>query len=131
MRAHYLLVAVLAAALTGCGGNSGTAAPVVTVTATPPAPAVTVTEAVTETPTAEPAAAEKKTLPDMVGKNLQAAQDELQAAGFYVLNDKDATGQNRFQVLDRDWVVTKQTPAAGRKISTDTLITLYAKKYGE
>lgn len=63
--------------------------------------------------------------------NLQAAQDKLQAAGFYVLDDQDATGQGRFQVFDRNWVVTRQKPAAGRKISTDTLVVLYAKKYGE
>ncbi|WP_405393437.1 PASTA domain-containing protein [Microbispora hainanensis] len=67
----------------------------------------------------------------MVGMNLQAAQDKLQAAGFYVLDDQDATGQGRFQVFDRNWVVTRQKPAAGRKISTDTLVVLYAKKYGE
>ncbi|MGN9845287.1 PASTA domain-containing protein [Nonomuraea sp. H19] len=79
---------------------------------------------------AEPAAEEKK-LPDVVGMNLQEGQDTLQAAGFYVLNDKDATGQNRLQVFDRNWVITKQSPAAGRKVSTDTLITLYAKKIGE
>ncbi|MER6828997.1 PASTA domain-containing protein [Streptosporangium sp. NPDC000563] len=76
-------------------------------------------------------AAEKKVLPDVVGMNLQEGQDTMQAAGFYILNDKDATGQNRFQVYDRNWVVTRQTPAAGRKVTVDTLITLYAKKIGE
>jgi hypothetical protein len=132
MRASHLSAAILVAALSGCGGaESGTAAPVVTVTATEPAPAVTVTETPTKEPSGKPVGGQKKTLPNVVGVNLQAAQDKLQAAGFYVLNDKDATGQNRFQVLDRNWVVTKQTPAAGRKIPVDTLVTLYAKKYGE
>lgn len=67
----------------------------------------------------------------MVGMNLQEGQDTMQAAGFYILNDKDATGRNRFQISDRNWVITKQTPAAGRKVSVDTLVTLYAKKIGE
>ncbi|WP_220182845.1 PASTA domain-containing protein [Sphaerisporangium album] len=80
---------------------------------------------------AKPARVQRKVLPNVVGMNLQAAQDKLQATGFYVLNDKDATGQGRFQVLDRNWVVTQQTPGAGQKLPTDTLITLYAKKYGE
>lgn len=134
------LPALLAAAcLTACGG--GLAAPVQTVTATAPAPTATETVAPATPSPAEadesaptPAAAEqvpKKQLPNVVGMNLQAGQDAMQAAGFYVLNDKDATGQNRFQVYDRNWVVTKQSPAAGRKVSVDTLITLYAKKIGE
>ncbi|WP_211267444.1 PASTA domain-containing protein [Nonomuraea candida] len=133
-------LAVLATAfLTACGAGTAPAAPVETVTAT-----VQATPTPTPTPTASPdetdppkregspsEAAEEKRLPNVVGMNLQEGQDTLQAAGFYVLNDKDATGQNRLQVLDRNWVVTKQTPPAGRKVSTDTLITLYAKKIGE
>jgi hypothetical protein len=142
MKATYLLAAVMVASLSACGVAGGSAAPVVTVTATEPAPTVTVTgsaspatptkdETPTPTPTDKPVVAEKKTLPDVVGMNLQAAQDRLQAAGFYLLNDKDATGQGRFQVFDRDWVVTGQKPAGGQKVPTDTLIVLYAKKYGE
>jgi hypothetical protein len=34
-------------------------------------------------------------------------------------------------VYDRNWVVTRQSPAAGRKASLDTKVTLYAKKIGE
>ncbi|TDC84275.1 hypothetical protein E1292_49540 [Nonomuraea deserti] len=63
--------------------------------------------------------------------NLQAAQDHLQATGFYLLDDQDATGQDRLQVLDRNWLVVRQTPAAGKRVTTDTLITLHAKKIGE
>ncbi|WP_189240508.1 PASTA domain-containing protein [Planomonospora parontospora] len=72
-----------------------------------------------------------RVLPNVIGMSLQEGQDTMQAAGFYVLNDKDATGQNRFQVSDRNWVVTDQSPAAGVSVSTNTLITLYAKKIGE
>ncbi|MEV0171222.1 PASTA domain-containing protein [Streptomyces sp. NPDC050803] len=73
------------------------------------------------------AESETATLPDLVGLDLQAAQDEAQAAGFYALDDQDATGQDRFQVLDRNWTVCSQEPAAGTH-PTDTLVTLYAVK---
>ena len=125
-----------AACLTACAGGPAPA-PVETVTATIPAPTATVTEKAPETDppqeTSSPAkaATDKKRLPNVVGMNLQAGQDTLQAADFYVLNDKDATGQNRLQIFDRNWVITRQSPAAGRMVSTDTLITLYAKKIGE
>lgn len=120
--------------LTACGSRTLPAAPVETVTATvQPSPRTDDVE--TDTPNQEDTASDdvaaKKKLPDVVGMNLQEGQDTLQAAGFYVFNDKDATGQNRLQVFDRNWVVTKQSPAAGRRVSTDTLITLYAKKIGE
>ncbi|WP_327581414.1 PASTA domain-containing protein [Nonomuraea sp. NBC_00507] len=127
---------VAAACLTACSSGTSPTAPIETVTATVQAtPTASSSPEETDQPAQEEspseAAAEKKELPDVVGMNLQEGQDTLQAAGFYVLNDKDATGQNRLQVLDRNWVVTKQSPAAGRKVSTDTLITLYAKKIGE
>ncbi|CAL9432796.1 hypothetical protein [Streptomyces sp. enrichment culture] len=53
------------------------------------------------------------TLPDMTGKGLQSAQDQAQAAGFYQLTSHDALGRGRNQVLDRNWKVCSQTPAAG------------------
>ncbi|WP_219507094.1 PASTA domain-containing protein [Nonomuraea ceibae] len=133
-----LLIAATAAACSP-------AAPSTTTSATTPAPAVTVTATTTTTPppsgdltTDQPEStapsrrsAQRVRLPDVVGMNLQAAQDHLQATGFYILNDKDATGQGRLQVLDRNWVVVRQTPAAGKRVPTSTLITLYAKKLGE
>ncbi|MEX2458253.1 MAG: PASTA domain-containing protein [Actinomycetota bacterium] len=70
-------------------------------------------------------------IPNVVGMDLQAAQDTLQAAGFYNLRSHDATGQNRFQVADRNWVVVSQTPQPGLQTSTDVLIDLGAKKIGE
>ncbi|NWF25751.1 hypothetical protein HW130_05635 [Streptomyces sp. PKU-EA00015] len=57
---------------------------------------------------------ESAALPDMVGKGLQSAQDEAQAAGFYTLTSHDALGRGRNQVLDRGWKVCSQTPAPGR-----------------
>ncbi|MEV8595219.1 PASTA domain-containing protein [Streptomyces sp. NPDC052012] len=72
-------------------------------------------------------AAETAELPDLVGMDLQAAQDEAQGAGFYFLDDQDASGQNRLQVLDRNWVVCSQEPEAGTH-PTDTKVTLFAVK---
>jgi hypothetical protein len=75
-------------------------------------------------------AAESAKLPNLVGQDLQAAQDAAQAAGFYVLDDQDASGQKRLQVMDRNWVVCSQEPAAGTH-PTDTAVTLFAVKDGE
>ncbi|MGW1718986.1 PASTA domain-containing protein [Streptomyces sp. NPDC002156] len=89
--------------------------------------------ATSDTETSDSAAdagSEKATLPDLVGQDLQAAQDEAQAAGFYALDDQDASGQNRLQVLDRNWVVCSQEPAAGTH-PTDTPVILYAVKDDE
>ncbi|WP_405638853.1 PASTA domain-containing protein [Streptomyces sp. NBC_00019] len=74
--------------------------------------------------------AESATLPNLVGKDLQAAQDEAQAAGFYVLDDQDASGQSRLQVYDRNWTVCSQEPDAGTH-PTDTPVTLFAVKDDE
>ncbi|NEA67517.1 PASTA domain-containing protein [Streptomyces sp. SID12488] len=91
----------------------------------------TTTEPDTETPDS-PTDADPETaaLPDLVGQDLQAAQDEAQAAGFYVLDDQDASGQGRLQVLDRNWTVCSQDPDPGTH-PTDTPVTLYAVKDDE
>lgn len=62
------------------------------------------------------------TVPNMVGQDLQLAQDSMQAAGLYVLRSHDATGQRRLQVLDRNWKVCDQTPPAGSQVARDQLI---------
>jgi beta-lactam-binding protein with PASTA domain len=55
-------------------------------------------------------------MPDVVCMNLQAAQDAIQAAGVFFSRSEDATGAGRKQVLDRNWIVVKQTPAAGQPV---------------
>jgi hypothetical protein len=55
-------------------------------------------------------------MPNEVGNNLQAAQDDIQAVSgnpFYYSSSKDATGQSRFQILDAGWQVCSQKPAPG------------------
>jgi PASTA domain-containing protein len=71
----------------------------------------------------------KIAVPNVVGKDLQTAQDTMQAAGLYMLRSHDSTGRNRSQVLDSNWMVTDQTPAAGTKVDADQLIDLGAKKF--
>ncbi|MEV6105674.1 PASTA domain-containing protein [Streptomyces sp. NPDC051940] len=73
-------------------------------------------------PEQEPEAeVETAALPDLVGKGLQDAQDTSQAAGFYYLDSHDVTGQGRFSILDRNWKVCDQSPAAGEH-PTDTKV---------
>ena len=70
-------------------------------------------------------------VPNVVGMNHQAAQDTLQAAGFYLLHEEDATGRGRLLIWDRNWQVVSQSVRGGTAISTDTPITLRSKKIGE
>lgn len=78
--------------------------------------------------TQAPPPAARKALPNVVGMNHQAAQDTLQAAGFYYLAEEDATGQGRMLLWDRNWLVVSQTPAAGTVLSTDQQVMLRSKK---
>ena len=70
-------------------------------------------------------------VPDVVGLNHQLAQDTLQASGFYLLLEEDATGEGRMLLYDRNWVVVSQSVPAGTSAATTTTITLYSKKIGE
>jgi hypothetical protein len=71
------------------------------------------------------------TVPDVVGKDHQLAQDTMQSAGLYSLSEEDATGQGRMMILDRGWVVVEQDPPAGTRVNEDTTIILRSKKKGE
>ncbi|MGW3654758.1 hypothetical protein ACWD6R_03125 [Streptomyces sp. NPDC005151] len=140
------VVVTAAALLTACEGTE-TTAPAVTVTATP-SPSETKSEAdkaleeaqehneknredlkasIDAAASEDAASAEKAELPNVVGMDLQAAQDTAQAAGFFLLDDQDASGQGRLQILDRNWTVCSQDPAPGMH-PTSGLVTLYAVK---
>jgi beta-lactam-binding protein with PASTA domain len=69
------------------------------------------------------------TVPNVVGKDLQTAQDTMQAAGLRNLTSHDSTGQGRLQLVDRNWKVTEQSPAAGTKANSGQEIDLGAKKF--
>ncbi|MFC9733035.1 hypothetical protein ACFWGM_18755 [Streptomyces roseolus] len=70
------------------------------------------------------------TLPDMAGRELQAAQDDAQEAGFDNLTSEDALGQGRAQVWDRNWVVCDQDPRPG-EADPDELVTFTVVKTDE
>jgi hypothetical protein len=69
------------------------------------------------------------TVPNVVGKDLQSAQEEL----FPPLRSTsiDATGRGRVQLLDSNWVVVRQEPAAGTTVPVFTDIKLFVVKRGE
>ncbi|MFD7690090.1 hypothetical protein [Streptomyces sp. NPDC059781] len=120
---------LLLAALTACGptAETGTDDAASTVAPTSGAP-VTGTAEAAEEPSADTEST--ATLPDMAGKGLQSAQDEAQAAGFYLLTSHDALGRGRNQLLDRNWKVCAQTPAPGEH-ETDTEVDFSTVKLEE
>ncbi|MFJ6940101.1 hypothetical protein [Streptomyces sp. NPDC101132] len=125
MRTHHtagVLVAAAALAITACTpqANGNGKAP------EPGSPSPTASAPGAATP-----GAKADTLPDLVGKGLQTAQDEAQAAGFHALTSHDALGRDRLQALDRNWKVCSQTPPGGGVVDTDTTIDFGAVKLEE
>ena len=76
-------------------------------------------------------AATFKRVPNVVGMNHQAAQDLLQARGFHKLRERDCSGRGRLLLVDRNWRVVRQTPAAGQRVRTTRTITLCSVKYAD
>ncbi|WP_432127853.1 DUF3761 domain-containing protein [Streptomyces sp. bgisy082] len=68
---------------------------------------------------------------DFVGMDLQTAQDSAQAGGIYHLDSTDASGLGRQQLLDRNWTVCAQAPAAGTTMSADATLTFDTVKSSE
>lgn len=61
-------------------------------------------------------------MPNEVGKVLQTAQDDIQRVTgdpIFITRSQDATGQHRFQILDRDWKVCSQHVKPGATITTN------------
>lgn len=131
-----LIAGAAMALLAGCAGSPAPAPP--------PAPApVSPTSAVTAAPPlTEPSptvviATEGPaswTMPNLVGSNLQQAQDDIQAlTGFEipVTYSHDETGAGREQLLDRNWTVCSQNIPAGAEITRNSRIDLGAVKVNE
>ena len=73
-------------------------------------------------------------MPDLVGQNLQAAQDAIQkltANAVLLTSSTDATGQGRAQVLDSNWKVCAQNVKPGEPITRKTKIEFAAVKLDE
>jgi hypothetical protein len=74
---------------------------------------------------ASPAMAEPWTMPDLVGTDLQGAQDAIQSVSngeVFFSSSTDLTGQGRAQLSDRNWTVCSSTPLAGTSFTTSTEI---------
>lgn len=74
---------------------------------------------------ASPASAQSWTMPDLIGTDLQGAQDAIQSASdgqVWFSSSTDLTGQGRAQILDRAWVVCTSTPPPGASFTTTTEI---------
>ena len=74
---------------------------------------------------APPASADTWTMPNLIGKDLQGAQDAIQsltAEGVWYSGSTDLTGKGRMQLDDRNWVVCTSTPAPGAAITENTKI---------
>jgi beta-lactam-binding protein with PASTA domain len=105
------------------------------ITATSASPAVLHQTASRPSATSSPVtvvpSARLKRVPNEVGKNHQAAQDDLQAHGFFNLRERDCTGRGRLLLFDRNWKVVRQSPRAGSRVSTNRAITLCSVKYSD
>jgi hypothetical protein len=129
MRTIATAAAVAVLALSGCGVQAPSPPAAPPVTSTAPATSAP-TEASTPPTPARPSAKRIK-VPDVVGVNHQTAQNTMQAIGLFHLREQDATGQGRLLIWDRNWVVVRQTPRAGKKVAPETVITLFSRKIGE
>jgi hypothetical protein len=118
--AVLVIVAFAAGAASKSGETVAASSASAPIAAVAPAPVVTVTATPDpSSPTAaavDPAPAARAVMPDVVCQNLQDAQDEIQRAGVFFSRSDDASGQARSQVIDRNWVVVAQTPAAGESV---------------
>ncbi len=73
---------------------------------------------------------EDSLMPDVICMNLQDAQNEIQDHGVILSRSVDATGEGRNQIIDSNWVVVGQSPAAGTTIG-ELDAELSVVKYGE
>jgi hypothetical protein len=110
--------AAAAAALTTAAIGAGTAAGA---PADTPTASVKVAHGVVD--------ARRVRVPNEIGRNHQAAQDDLQAHGFYNLRERDCSGRDRLMIWDRNWQVVRQSPRPGARVSTNRAITLCSVKY--
>jgi hypothetical protein len=139
-RTAALAAGVLASlgAVSGCGSTPAPPAVVtqtvtetVTTAQAPPEPSPSTTSVETPAEPSTSSAPEVFTMPDLVGENLQLAQDKLQALDSYLVDQQDAAGLNRVQVVDSNWKVCSQKPAPGAKVPVDTMVVLAAVKLSE
>ena len=65
------------------------------------------------------------TMPNLVGTDLQGAQDAIQSlthGEVWLSTSTDLTGKGRAQIMDRNWTVCSSTPSAGAAFTVTTAI---------
>jgi len=65
------------------------------------------------------------TMPNLVGTDLQGAQDTIQSlthGKVWFSSSTDLTGQGRAQIADRNWIVCSSTPPPGAAFTARTTI---------
>jgi hypothetical protein len=131
------LACAVVALLTGCAGS----APPPPAPAPPPPP-FTVPPPVTLPPPSGPTPTvviatdgpASWIMPDLVGTNLQAAQNAIQELTDFeipITDSHDATGAGREQLLDRNWKVCDQNIPAGESITRSSRIDFGAVRTDE
>jgi hypothetical protein len=70
-------------------------------------------------------------VPDVVGLDHQLAQDTMQARGLRRLTERDATGQGRLLLWDRNWTVVEQWPLPGARVTRNQTVVLMSVKDDE
>jgi len=119
-----------------CGVSASEAEAAILVTTAPPveeiaesrlttsvAPTTSVGPTTSAIPVTEPEPAPAAVMPDIpCGTDLQLAQNTVQEAGVFFSRSEDATGQDRYQVMDRNWTVVDSHPPAGTPIGEDEAV---------
>jgi hypothetical protein len=126
-----LAIVVIGGGFAGCGsddaGADASPAASSAVTTTPSRPPTTLapppivpSPATTPPPVATTTTATPVNfaMPDVVGTDLQSAQDLIQAYGVFFSRSHDLLG-SRAQVLDSNWMVCTQSVPAGQQVTGD------------
>jgi hypothetical protein len=99
--------------------SSSSIAPAPTTTQAPVPPPAAVTPPPPPTPTPEPAPTPASfTMPDVVGMDLQSAQNLIQTFGPFISRSHDLLG-GRNQLVDSNWIVCDQNIPAGQQVTGD------------
>jgi Protein of unknown function (DUF2510) len=118
----------------GTGGKVAATAPSAATAPTKSASPAAGDDANTDNRGGGAAAEDGFTMPDEVGQVLQDAQDDLQRISgdpVYFSDSHDASGQDRMQILDRDWQVCSQNVPAGKRVTDTTTVDFSVVKMWE
>lgn len=128
-------VACLLVAVAGCGQTAGTGTQTSVSASVSVGTAIETVPDAPVAPSAVPVApAQQWAMPDLVGRNLQQAQDEMQKLTgnpVFITRSHDATGKKRNQVVDSNWQVCTQNVAPGGQVTGDSTVDFGAVKAGE